>query len=124
MFRDYYEILGVNPEEDDSTKVEERFRELAKKHHPDKNPDDATATSKMQDLLEAREILTDPEKRKAYDKQQGKSHPRRKPAESTPRQPDKQKEKSKPALVGEIYNKEGKIQKKDATFGKHLDLKI
>ena len=54
----------------------------------------------------------------------GESHPRRKPAESTPRQPDEQKEKSKPTPVGEIYDKEGKIQKKNTSFDKHVDFKI
>ena len=63
MFRDYYETLGVNPEEDDSAKIKKQFKKLAKERHPDKNPGDATAASKMRDLLEAREILKDPEKK-------------------------------------------------------------
>jgi curved DNA-binding protein len=66
-FIDYYEILGVKktatPEE-----IKKAYRKLARKYHPDINPDDENAKLKFQQLNEAQEVLTDPEKRKKYDK--------------------------------------------------------
>lgn len=66
-FIDYYSILGV----DKKASVEEikkAYRKLARKYHPDLNPDDEEAKAKFQQLNEAQEVLTDPEKRKQYDK--------------------------------------------------------
>jgi molecular chaperone DnaJ len=64
--RDYYEILGVakNASEADLKKA---FRRLAMKHHPDRNPGDKDAEDKFKEAKEAYEILTDPQKRAAYD---------------------------------------------------------
>lgn len=64
--RDYYEILGVqkNVSEDDLKKA---FRRLAMKYHPDRNPDNAEAEAKFKEAKEAYEILSDPQKRAAYD---------------------------------------------------------
>lgn len=63
---DLYEVLGVskNATEDEIRKA---YRKLALKYHPDKNPDDASATEKFKKISEAYEILSDPEKRKEYD---------------------------------------------------------
>ena len=63
---DYYKILGVdkNASQDD---VKKAFRKLARKYHPDLNPNDATAKDKFQAINEANEVLSDPEKRKKYD---------------------------------------------------------
>lgn len=65
-FIDYYKILGVNKNasQDDIRKA---YRKLARKHHPDLNPDDKEAHVKFQQLNEANEVLSDPEKRKKYD---------------------------------------------------------
>src|SRR4051812_48365146 len=65
-FIDYYETLGVskNATEDDIRKA---YRKLARKHHPDLNPDDKEAHKKFQQINEANEVLSDPEKRKKYD---------------------------------------------------------
>lgn len=63
---DYYKILGVdkNASQDD---VKKAFRKLACKYHPDLNPNDPSAKDKFQEINEANEVLSDPEKRKKYD---------------------------------------------------------
>jgi curved DNA-binding protein len=65
-FIDYYKILGVNK---NATQDEIRaaYRKLARKHHPDLNPDDKEANKRFQQINEANEVLSDPEKRKKYD---------------------------------------------------------
>jgi curved DNA-binding protein len=65
-FIDYYKILGVDrkvSEED----IKKAFRKLARKLHPDLNPNDKDAHQKFQQINEANEVLSDPEKRKKYD---------------------------------------------------------
>lgn len=66
-FIDYYKILGIdkNATADD---IKKAYRKLARKMHPDLNPDDKEAHKKFQQLNEANEVLSDPEKRKKYDK--------------------------------------------------------
>lgn len=63
---DYYNVLGVpkNAGQDD---IKKAFRKLARKYHPDLNPNDPTAKEKFQQINEANEVLSDPEKRKKYD---------------------------------------------------------
>jgi curved DNA-binding protein len=65
-FIDYYKVLGVekNASQDDIRKA---YRKLARKHHPDLNPNDKEAHKKFQQINEANEVLSDPEKRKKYD---------------------------------------------------------
>ena len=64
--RDYYEVLGVqkNVSDDDLKKA---FRRSAMKYHPDRNPDNAEAEAKFKEAKEAYEILSDSQKRAAYD---------------------------------------------------------
>lgn len=61
---DYYKILGVdkNASQDD---IKKAFRKLARKYHPDLNPNDPSAKDKFQEINEANEVLSDPEKRKS-----------------------------------------------------------
>jgi DnaJ-class molecular chaperone len=65
-YKDYYKILGV--EKSASQKdIQKAFRRLARRHHPDVNPGDASAEEKFKEINEANEVLSDPEKRKQYD---------------------------------------------------------
>ena len=66
-FIDYYKTLGVDKNASDKD-IKNAYRKLARKYHPDLNPDDAEAHKKFQQLNEANEVLSDPEKRKKYDK--------------------------------------------------------
>jgi curved DNA-binding protein len=66
-FIDYYKILGVDKTASDKD-IKSAYRKLARKHHPDLNPDNAESNKIFQQLNEANEVLSDPEKRKKYDK--------------------------------------------------------
>lgn len=72
--RDYYEVLGVKR---DATGVEIKtaYRRAAQQHHPDRNPDDASAEDKFKEAKEAYEVLKDPGTRRQYDAH-GHSGPR------------------------------------------------
>ena len=65
--RDFYEILGVakNASDDD---IKKAYRKLAMKHHPDRNPDSKGSEDKFKEAKEAYEMLSDPQKREAYDR--------------------------------------------------------
>jgi curved DNA-binding protein len=65
-FVDYYKILGLDKNAT-TEDVKKAYRKLARKHHPDLNPDDKEAQKKFQQLNEANEVLSDAEKRKKYD---------------------------------------------------------
>ncbi len=64
--RDYYEVLGVGRDASEA-ELKQAFRGLAKQHHPDRNPDDAKAERLFKEIGEAYGILSDSEKRRAYD---------------------------------------------------------
>src|SRR5437764_7477011 len=65
-FVDYYKILGVGKDASDD-EIKKAYRKLARKYHPDLNPNDKEAHKKFQQINEANEVLSDPEKRKKYD---------------------------------------------------------
>jgi len=64
---DYYELLSVS-KGDDASVIKKAYRKLAIKYHPDKNPDDAAAEEKFKEIGEAYEILSNEDKRAAYDR--------------------------------------------------------
>ena len=64
---DYYKVLGINKDADEKT-IKKAYRKLAKKYHPDINPGDTAAEARFKEVTEAYEILSDPEKRKLYDR--------------------------------------------------------
>lgn len=66
MFIDYYKILGVD-ETASPKDIKSAYRKLARKYHPDLNPHDKDKNIKFQQINEANEVLSDPEKRKKYD---------------------------------------------------------
>ncbi|PVX50049.1 curved DNA-binding protein [Balneicella halophila] len=63
---DYYKILGI-PKTASKDEVKKAYRKLARKYHPDLNPNDKEAQKKFQQINEANEVLSDDEKRKKYD---------------------------------------------------------
>jgi curved DNA-binding protein len=66
MYIDYYKILGVDKNATQA-EIKNAYRKLARKYHPDLNPNDKDAKGKFQQINEANEVLSDPEKRKKYD---------------------------------------------------------
>jgi len=65
-YKDYYKILGVEKTAT-AEQIKKAYRKLARQHHPDVNPNDATAEQKFKEVNEANEVLSDPEKRQKYD---------------------------------------------------------
>jgi len=65
--RDYYEILEISKNADDS-EIKKAYRKMAIKHHPDKNPGNKEAEDKFKEAAEAYEVLRDPQKRQRYDR--------------------------------------------------------
>src|SRR5579859_4135631 len=65
--RDYYEVLGVARDADETT-IKKAFRRLARELHPDVNSHDPQAEEKFKEAAEAYEVLSDPERRATYDR--------------------------------------------------------
>jgi molecular chaperone DnaJ len=65
--RDYYEVLGVERDASDA-EIKKAFRALAMKYHPDKNPGDAAAEERFKEANEAYDVLSDPDRRAAFDR--------------------------------------------------------
>ena len=65
-FVDYYKVLGLSKTAS-TEDIKKAYRKLARKHHPDLNPGNKEANKLFQQINEANEVLSDPEKRKKYD---------------------------------------------------------
>ena len=69
---DYYKTLGVGKGASDE-EIKKAYRKLARQYHPDRNPGDKQAEENFKEISQAHDVLSDPEKRKAYDRGQGRS---------------------------------------------------
>ncbi len=67
---DYYKILGVGKGASDE-EIKKAYRKLARKYHPDRNPGDKQAEERFKEISQAHDVLSDPDKRKAYDRGTG-----------------------------------------------------
>jgi DnaJ-class molecular chaperone len=67
MAEDYYKVLGVSRNASQSD-IQKAYRDLARKHHPDRNPDDKDAKKRFQRIQAAFDVLNDPQKRELYDR--------------------------------------------------------
>lgn len=65
--KDFYQILGV-PDSASQAEIKKAYRRLAKQHHPDANPGDSKTAERFKEISEAHSILSDPDKRKKYDR--------------------------------------------------------
>lgn len=91
MADDYYQTLGVKHDASQA-EIQKAYRNLARKYHPDMNPDDKTAKKKFQEVQKAFDVLNDPSKRELYDRYgssfeemgQSQGQPRRGPTRGQP----------------------------------------
>jgi molecular chaperone DnaJ len=67
---DYYKILGVGKNASDE-EIKKAYRKLARQYHPDRNPGDKKAEERFKEISQAHDVLSDPDKRKAYDRGTG-----------------------------------------------------
>src|SRR5689334_23631488 len=66
---DYYKTLGVGKNATDE-EIKKAYRKLARQYHPDRNPGNKKAEERFKEISQAHDVLSDPEKRKAYDRGQ------------------------------------------------------
>ena len=67
QFKDYYQILGIDKNAT-AAEIRKAYRKLAAQYHPDRNPGNTASAEKFKEINEANEVLSDPEKRKKYDR--------------------------------------------------------
>src|SRR3954447_22234785 len=64
---DYYKTLGVDRKAS-ADEIKKAYRKLARQYHPDRNPGDAKSEERFKEISEAHDVLSDPDKRKKYDR--------------------------------------------------------
>lgn len=101
-FVDYYKILGVSKTATEQ-EIKSAYRKLARKYHPDLNPDNKDAEVKFKEINEANEVLSDPENRKKYDKY-GKDWKRGEEYEKAQQQQRSQYQSSQQGFSGQEYS--------------------
>lgn len=104
--RDHYKVLGV-PTEATGDDVRRAYRRLARQYHPDANPDGPATEERFKEIQQAYEILSDPNKRREYDKESRPSAGRtsgapRRPAGSRP-----QRKTTEPVNLSDLLRKPG-----------------
>jgi curved DNA-binding protein len=99
-FIDYYKELEIDKTASEE-EIKKAYRKMARKYHPDLNPNDAGAKQKFQRINEANEVLSDPEKRKKYD-QYGKNWQQSEAFEKQSRQQNKQRQ----SYQGQSFNED------------------
>ncbi len=114
---DYYQTLGIKKEAS-ADEIKAAYRKLARKLHPDLNPDDKQANVKFQQINEANEILSDPDKRKKYDKY-GKDWEH---GEEIEKQRQRYEQQQQAANAGRTASAGGGQQNYGGNFGEEEDL--
>ncbi|SFD52581.1 DnaJ C-terminal domain-containing protein [Spirosoma endophyticum] len=104
-FIDYYSILGI-PKTASDEDIKKAYRKLARKHHPDLNPNDPEANKKFQQINEANEVLGNAENRKKYD-QYGKDWQHAEQFEQARRQQSQQRQQSSTGNTGDYDFSDG-----------------
>ncbi len=101
-FVDYYKILGLSKNATEK-EIKTAYRKLARKYHPDLNPDNKEAESKFKEINEANEVLSDPENRKKYD-EYGKDWKHGEENAKRQQQYQSQRQSSQQEFAGEDYS--------------------
>lgn len=115
-FIDYYKILGISKNASEAA-IKKAYRKLARKYHPDLNPNDKVAEAKFKEINEANEVLSHPENRKKYD-QYGENW---KDAEAYEKAKQQQSRQSQQRSHGsqQTYNEEDFSDFFESMFGGH-----
>ncbi len=119
-FKDYYKILGLEPNVDEKT-VKQTYRKLARQYHPDVNPGNKEAGEKFKEINEAYQVLSNPEERKKYDelREQYQRYQQRggRPQDFDFNQWRAQPGAGRPGQPGGVHVEYGNIEDLDDLFG-------
>jgi curved DNA-binding protein len=114
-FLDYYKILGISKTATEK-EIKSAYRKLARKYHPDLNPDNKDAEKKFKEINEANEVLSNPENRKKYD-QYGKDWKHAEEFEKAKQQQQTQNKYSRQGFSGEGQSEQDFSDYFESMFG-------